>query len=158
MPDLHPSSWDSGLQMGVQTINEYAEEGGTEWATLSEADGWALAWATLTTDPQRQQRAIIQGLDSTQHVAMHPQALQQAPKEMPLNLVISRLQIHKAEVKGLTGMPVLVNDMLKGEGRVDGAKLWAIACLSAGSQLFLLSVLDQTLYHDASIEPDRLAN
>ena len=49
-------------------------------------------------------------------------------------------------------MPVLVNDMLKGEGRVDGAKLWAIAYLSAGSQLFLHSVLDQTLYNDASIE------
>jgi len=56
-------------------------------------------------------------------------------------------------------MPVLVNDMLKGEGRVDGAKLWEIACLSAESQLFLLSVLDQTLYHDASIEPaDGLTN
>ena len=89
MPDLHPSSWGSGLQMVVQSINEYAKEGGLEWAALSEADGWALAWATLTADPHRQQRAIIQGLDGTQHVAMHPQALQQAPKEMPLNLVIS---------------------------------------------------------------------
>ena len=80
MPDLHPSSWGSGLRMVVQTINEYAEEGGTEWAALSEADGWALAWATPTTDPRRQQRAIIQGLDSTQHVAMQPQALQQAQR------------------------------------------------------------------------------
>ena len=75
-PDLHPSSWGSGLQMVVQTSNEDAKEGGTEWAALFEADGWTLAWATLTTNPHRQQKASIQGLDSTQHVAMHPQALQ----------------------------------------------------------------------------------
>ena len=56
--------------MMVQTINEDAEESGTEWAALSEADGWALAWATLNS--HRQQRAIIHGLDSTQHVATHP--------------------------------------------------------------------------------------
>ena len=88
MPDLHSSSWNSGLQMVVQTINEDAEESGTERAALSEANGWALAWATLTSNSHRQQRAIIQGLDSTQHVAMHPQTLQQAPEEMPLNLVM----------------------------------------------------------------------
>ena len=63
MPDLHSSSWNSGLQMVVQTINEDAEQSGTEWAALSEADGWALAWATLTSNSHRQQRAIIQGLD-----------------------------------------------------------------------------------------------
>ena len=87
VPDLHSSSWGSGLQIMIQTSNEDAEEGGTEWAARSEADG-SLAWATLTTNSHRQQRAIMQGLDSTQHVAMHPKALQQAPEEMPLNLVI----------------------------------------------------------------------
>ena len=56
-------------------------------------------------------------------------------------------------------MSVLVNDMLKGKGKVTGAKLWAIACLSARSQLLLLSVLFQALHHDAGIEPaDGLAN
>ena len=51
-------------------------------------------------------------------------------------------------------MLVLVNDILKGEGRVDGAKL----CLSAGSQLPLLIVLGP-LYHDTGIQPaDGLAN
>ena len=50
-------------------------------------------------------------------------------------------------------MPVFVNDMLKGEGRVDGAKLGPIACLSVGAQLLLLCVLDQALYHDAGIKP-----
>ena len=74
--------------MLVQTANEDAKEGGTEWAALSKTDGWTLAGATLTTNPHRQQRVIIQGLDSTQHVAMHPQALQQAPEEMPLGLVM----------------------------------------------------------------------
>ena len=39
-------------------------------------------------------------------------------------------------------MPVLGNDMLKGEGEVDVAKLWAMACLSAGAHLLLLGVLD----------------
>ena len=49
--------------------------------------------------------------------------------------------------------------MLKGEGRVIGAKLWAIACLSDVPQLLLLSVLDQALHHDASIKPaEWLAN
>ena len=56
-------------------------------------------------------------------------------------------------------MPVLVNDMLKAKGRVDGAKLWPIPCLSAGPQLLQLSVLDQALYHDAGTWPaDGLTN
>ena len=80
MPDLHSSSWKIGLQMMVQTINEDAEESYTEWAALSEADAWALAWATLTSNSHRLQRAIIQGLNSTQHVAVHPKALQQAQR------------------------------------------------------------------------------
>ena len=29
-------------------------------------------------------------------------------------------------------MPVFINDMLKGEGRMDGAKLWPITCLGGG--------------------------
>ena len=32
-------------------------------------------------------------------------------------------------------MPVLVNSMLKGEGRMDGAKLWPVACLGGRPQL-----------------------
>ena len=74
--------------MVVQSVTENVAEDGTVWAALSETDEWALAWATLTTNSHRQQRAITQGLGNTQHVAMHPQALQQAPEEMPLNLVI----------------------------------------------------------------------
>ena len=53
-------------------------------------------------------------------------------------------------------MPVLANDMLKGEGRVDGAKLRPLHCLNAEPQLLQL---DQALYHDAGIEPaDGLAD
>ena len=51
MSYLHSSSWNSGLQMLVQTVNEGAEEGVPERAALSEADGWTLAGATLTTNP-----------------------------------------------------------------------------------------------------------
>ncbi len=46
-------------------------------------------------------------------------------------------------------MPVFVNDMLKGEGKMDGAKLWPIACLGGRPQLLLLCVFDKALYHDA---------
>ena len=65
MPDLHFKSWGNGLHMAVQTINEDAKEGGTERAALSEANGWALAGGTPTIHPHRQQKAIIQGLQST---------------------------------------------------------------------------------------------
>ncbi|DBA82971.1 TPA: hypothetical protein ACH3X1_006748 [Trebouxia sp. C0004] len=61
--------------MVMQPINEDAKQGGTKWAALSEPDGWTLTVATLTIDPHGQQRAMIQGLDCAQHVAMHPQAL-----------------------------------------------------------------------------------
>ncbi len=37
-------------------------------------------------------------------------------------------------------MPVFVNDMLKGEGKMNGAKLWPIACPDGGLQLLLLCV------------------
>ena len=59
MSDLDPSSWSSGLQMVMQTINEDAEQGGTERAALPEANGWALALPTLTTNPHGKQRAMI---------------------------------------------------------------------------------------------------
>ena len=36
--------------MLMQTVNEDAEEGGTQLAARSEADGWTLAGATLTTN------------------------------------------------------------------------------------------------------------
>ena len=49
--DLNPSSWIRGLQMVMQPINEDAKQGGTEWAALSEPNGWTLAVATLTIDP-----------------------------------------------------------------------------------------------------------
>ena len=39
-------------------------------------------------------------------------------------------------------MPVFVNDMLKSEGRMDGAKLRPVACLGGGPQLLLFCVLD----------------
>ena len=74
-PDLNPNNWSCGLQMVMQPINEDAKQGGTEWAALSEPNGWTLAVATLTIDPHGQQRAMIQGLHCAQHVAMHPQAL-----------------------------------------------------------------------------------
>ena len=51
MPLLHSSSWNSGLHMLLQTVKEDAEDGGTELAGLSEADGWTLAGATLTANP-----------------------------------------------------------------------------------------------------------
>ena len=60
---------------------------------------------------------------------------------------------HIAEVQRLVGVPVHVNDMLKSEGRVNGAKLWPIFCPSAGPQLLQLSVVDKALYHGAGIEP-----
>ena len=53
--------------------------------------------------------------------------MQQAPEDMPPDLVTSRLKVYNAEVQRLASMPVLVNDMLKGKGRVGGAKLWPIA-------------------------------
>ena len=52
--DLNPSSWIRGLQMVMQPINESAKQGGTEWAALSEPNGWTLAVATLTIDPHGQ--------------------------------------------------------------------------------------------------------
>ena len=61
--------------MVMQPINENAKQGGTEWAALSEPNGWTLAVATLTIDSHGQQRAMIQGLYGAQHVAIHPQAL-----------------------------------------------------------------------------------
>ncbi len=50
-------------------------------------------------------------------------------------------------------MQVFINDMLKGKGRMDGAKLWPIACLGGRSQLLLLllCVCDKALYHDAAL-------
>jgi len=48
-------------------------------------------------------------------------------------------------------MSVLVNSMLKGEGRMDGAKLWPVACLGGRPQLLLLCVCDKALYHDAGV-------
>jgi len=48
-------------------------------------------------------------------------------------------------------MPMLVNSMLKGESRMDGAKLWPVACLGGRPQLLLLCVCDKALYHDVSI-------
>ena len=48
-------------------------------------------------------------------------------------------------------MSVLVNSMLKGKGRVDGAKLWLVACLGGGPQLLLLCVCDKALYHDVGV-------
>ncbi|DBA79818.1 TPA: hypothetical protein ACH3X1_008478 [Trebouxia sp. C0004] len=51
--------------MVMQPINEDAKQGGTEWAALPEPNGWTLAVATMTIDPHRQQRAIIQGLRPT---------------------------------------------------------------------------------------------
>ncbi len=58
VPDLNPNSWSCGLQMVMQPINEDAKQGGTEWAALSEPNGWTLAVATLTIDPHGQQRAM----------------------------------------------------------------------------------------------------
>ena len=40
-------------------------------------------------------------------------------------------------------MPVLVNSMLKGEGRMNGAKLWPVACLG-GRPLFVQVCSDPT--------------
>jgi len=48
-------------------------------------------------------------------------------------------------------MPVLVNTMLQSEGRMDGAKLWPVACLGGRPQLLLLCVCDKALYHDVGI-------
>ena len=48
-------------------------------------------------------------------------------------------------------MPVLVNDMLKGKGKMDGAKLWQTTCLGGGPQLLLLCVLDKAMYRDAGM-------
>ena len=48
-------------------------------------------------------------------------------------------------------MPVFVNNILKGEGRMDGAKLWPVAYLGGRSQLLLLCVCDKALYHDAGV-------
>ena len=50
---------------------------------------------------------------------------------------------------------MLVNSMLKGEGRMNGAKLWLVACLGGRLQLLLLCVCDKTLYYDAGILPAR---
>jgi len=53
-------------------------------------------------------------------VAVHPQALQQTPEKLPLDFVVGCLEVHNTYVQRLTSMPVFVNDMLKGEGRMDG--------------------------------------
>ncbi len=60
---------------------------------------------------------------------MHSQALLQAPEKLPLDLNIGQFEVHETQVQRLAGMPVLVNDMLKGEGRMDGAKLCPVPCL-----------------------------
>ena len=52
--------------------------------------------------------------------------MQQAREQMPMNLVIDRLKGIKAEVQRLAGMPVLVNDKLKGKSS------WPIAYLDGG--------------------------
>ena len=46
-------------------------------------------------------------------------------------------------------MSVLVNSMLKGEGRMDSAKLWPVACLGGRPQLLLLCVCDKALNYSA---------
>ncbi len=49
-------------------------------------------------------------------------------------------------------MPVLVSSVLKGKGRMDGAKLWPVACLGGRPQLLLLCVYDKALYHDVGVQ------
>ena len=56
-------------------------------------------------------------------------------------------------------MSVFVDDMLQSEGLMDSAKLWTIACLGWRAQLLFLSIGDQSMRQNASIEPaDGLAN
>ncbi|DBA79816.1 TPA: hypothetical protein ACH3X1_008476 [Trebouxia sp. C0004] len=135
--------------MVMQPINEDAKQGGTEWAALPEPNGWTLAVATMTIDPHRQQRAIIQGLRPTCGHA--PPSAVASPKEAatgPYHRLIRGPQN--------TGTKVFehvcaCHSMLKGEGRMDGAKLWPVACLGGRSQLLRLCVCDKALYHDAGV-------
>ena len=72
---------------------------GTDWAGLSCPNGWTLAVATLAINPHGQQRATISGLKGAQHVAVHPQALWQAPEMLPPDLIIAWFEVHKTKVQ-----------------------------------------------------------
>ena len=43
--------------------------------------------------------------------------------------------------------------MLKGAGRIAGAKLWPVACLGGRPQCLLLCVCDKAPYHGAGVQP-----
>ena len=67
------------------------------------------------------------------------------PDQVPLDLVICSLEVHKAEVQGLVRMLLLVHNVLESKCLMDSAKLWPEACLSWGAQAALLSVAHQAL-------------
>ena len=64
MLDLDSSSLAVVCRWCCKASMKDAEQGGTETAALSEANGWALAVPTLTTNLYGKQRAIIQGLEA----------------------------------------------------------------------------------------------
>ena len=43
-------------------------------------------------------------------------------------------------------MFVFVTEMLRGQGRMNGAKLWPVGCVGDGLTLLLLCVLDKALH------------
>ena len=100
MPDLHPSSWGSGLQMVVQSINEYAEVGGTEWAALSEADGW-LNMIDFYVLQVWVEQGIVRVFQNTKSAnRSHTAALPSVFKLQPRDSIVQRR--HVGHVGGIT--------------------------------------------------------
>ena len=90
---------------------------------------------------------------------MDPQPLKMVPKQGPLDSVISRFEVHEAQVKRSLEAFVLVNDLLQRKGLMDGAVLWSVACLSGRPQFVHLCVLHQAVDKDIGVQTaERLAN
>ena len=136
----------------MQAVQQEAKQGGAERTALFHAAGRLHAVAAPAAHADGILCSVVQRLDSTQEGVGHTQALQRLPQEIPRYAVVRALEIQEAAKQRVFQVGRAIDEVLKGEHRVQRGHARSEASLRGRTEACSLGVLYQAYVDEGRVQ------